>query len=104
MHAAGGTERGVDALEFAHDQAVGDVADAGAAVTLERRAEEAEFAHLAHHFAVEGFVAVPVADARREFFLRVLARGVADHPLFFGQLRFDQQRVVPLEMAAGEGD
>ena len=78
LHAARRAERRIDALEFAHDETVGDIADAGAAVAFERRAEKTELAHLAHHLDVEGLVAVRVQDARHQLFLRVLARRVAD--------------------------
>ena len=45
---------GIDALDLARDQAVGDIAEAGAAVFLrDGRAEQAERAHLAHDRAVE---------------------------------------------------
>ena len=74
-------EGGVDALQLAHDETEGDVADAGAAVALEVGAEEAQLAEFAHHCRVEMLAAVPLLDARHELLLRVGARGVAHHAL-----------------------
>jgi hypothetical protein len=89
---------GVDALDFARDQAVADVVEAGAAVFVgDRRAEQAQFAHFAEYRRVGALVAERLRDARRELVLRVRARGIAHHPLLFGQLLVEQQRIVPMK-------
>ena len=48
----------VDALDLARDEAVAHVVDAGAAVAVDGRAEEAELAHLVQDLAVEFLVAM----------------------------------------------
>src|SRR5262249_55223189 len=48
----------VDALDFAADQPIADIADAGAAVSLDRRPKKAELTHLVHDLAVEPLLAV----------------------------------------------
>ena len=45
---------GIDALDLAGDQAIGDIAEAGAAIFLrDGRAEQPERAHFAHNRRVE---------------------------------------------------
>ena len=89
---------GIDALDLARDQPVGDVAEAGAAVFLrDGRAEEAERAHLAHDLAVEALLAIGREHAREQLVLRIAARGVAHHALLFGELAFEVERVLPVE-------
>ena len=89
---------GIDALDLARDQPVGDIAEAGAAVFLgDGRAKEAERAHLAHHRRIVALVAKRFEHARKQLLLRIVARGVAHHALFLGQLAFEIERIVPLE-------
>ena len=89
---------GIDALDLARDQAVGDIAEAGAAIFFrDGRAEEAERAHLAHDRRIVALVAERLEHARKQLLLRIVARGVAHHALFLGQLAFKIERVVPLE-------
>ena len=104
VHDQGGLHRhrravaGIDALDLARDQAVGDIAEAGAAVGLgDGRAEEAEGAHLAHDRRIVLLVAKGMEHAREQLFLGVIARGVAHHALFLGQLAFEVERIVPAE-------
>ena len=89
---------GIDALELARDQAIGDIAEPGAAVFLrDGRAEQAELAHLGQHVGIVFLLAVGLDDARHQVVLRKAARGVAHHALFFGQLAFEIERIFPDE-------
>ena len=91
---------GIDPLDLARDQAVGDIAEAGAAVFFrDGRAEQAERAHLADDRRIVAFVAERLEHARKQLVLRIVARGVAHHALFFGQLALKVERVVPFERA-----
>ena len=98
LDAEGGAVAQIDPLDLARDQAIGDVAGAGAAILLgDGRAEQAEGAHLGHDLAVEAVLAERGQHPRLEPRLGVVARGVADEPLLLGQLVFEQQRVRPVE-------
>ena len=85
LHADKAAHAGVAALEFLRHQAVLDVAHAGAAVALQRRAEEAELAHGLDQFAWEAAVAVALFDDGNEVVFDELARGVADEALVVGE-------------------
>ena len=94
---------GIDALHLARDQAVGDIAQARAAVFLrDGRAEQAVRAHLGQQLLVDLLLAPGEAHARHQLVLREVAHAVADHALFFGQLAFEIERVLPVEFAVLE--
>src|SRR3546814_4994018 len=82
-------------FQLARDQAVGDEADPGTTVAFDVGAEEAEFAELAHHLAVEALVPVELEDARHESLLREVARRVADLTFVPRKLLIPQKRVFP---------
>ncbi len=106
LHAHHRAIAGIDTLDFARDQAVGDVVQAGAAVLFrDGRAEQAQFAHLAEDRGVHGLVAEGIEDARLQLVLAVGGGRVAHHALFVGQLLVEQQRVIPVEggLAGGSG-
>ncbi len=89
----------VDALDFACNEAVGDVGSADAAIGVgDGDAEQAEFAHFAEDLRVGRFFAVGVDDARLQPVLRIGPRGVADHTLVLGQLIFEEERIIPLKL------
>ena len=90
-------------LDFARHQAVGHMAQAGAAPVVQRAAQEAQLAHLAHDFAVEALFAVGGQHARQQLVLTVGAGAVAHHALFFSELRIQQQGIVPLKRRARIG-
>ena len=88
----------VDPLDRAGDQAVADIAEAGAAIFgRDGRAEQAELAHFDHDLAVETLVEVGVGDARLELLLRIALGGVADQPLFVAKLMLEIERIRPVE-------
>ena len=66
-------------------KSVFDVAHAGAAVALERRAEEAEIGHGLDQFARKAPGAVALFDDGDEVVFDKLAGGIADQALFFGK-------------------
>ena len=77
--------------DLLHDQAVGAVVHAAAAVLLGHdRAEEADVGDLLHELGVEVLVAVVVAGARDDLVVGEVARGLADQALLVGQLEVDQ--------------
>ena len=92
---------GIDALHLARDQAVGDVAEARAAVLLrDGRAEQAERAHL-------GSSSLSTFSSRQASRTRGIslscakrARAVAHHALFLGQVAVEVERVLPVEIAS----
>jgi hypothetical protein len=67
LHAHARAIAGIDALDLARDEAVGDVVHARAAVALDRGTEEAERAHLVEDLAVELLVAEGLATRGRSF-------------------------------------
>ena len=97
----GGAVAAVDPLDLAGDQAVADIADAGAAVAVDGRTEQSELAHLGHDLAVEVLVPVGLDHARHQLVLGIGAGAVAHHALFLGKLVFKQQRIFPLEAGGG---
>ena len=104
LHRHGGAEAGIDPLQFARDQPVADVIEAGAAVFLRNgRAEQPERAHLALDRRVVALVAVGFDHTRQQLLLRIVARGVAHHALFFGQFAFEIEGIVPLERGVLDG-
>ena len=81
---------GVDALDFAGDEAVGNIIGACAAVFFGQcGTEQAEFAHFLEDCRVESGFTVSLDDARHQAVLCVGTGGVADGPLLFGQAVFD---------------
>ena len=89
---------GIDALDLARHEAIGDVARIGAAIFFRQRdTDQAEFAHLVEDLAVGLLFEIGLDDARLQLVLRIGARGVADHALVFGELLVEQERIVPLE-------
>ena len=103
LHAEHGAVAGIDALELARDQTVAGLVDAGAAVALDGRAEQAELAHLVEDAALDQLVAIRLEDARHQAFLRVLAGGGPDQPLVVGELLLEEERVVPGERGLVSG-
>ena len=100
LHAHHRAEAGVDPLDLARDQAVGDITCAGAAIFFrQRHPEQTSFAHQPEQLRVGLFLEIGLLDARRELLCGEVSRRVADHPLVLGQLGLEQQRVVPLEGA-----
>src|SRR5690606_25672461 len=59
--------------------------------------EQPDRAHLTEDLGVGVLVAERLEHAGGEFLLRVLRRGVANHPLVVGELLIKVQRVVPGE-------
>ena len=98
LHRHRRAEAGIDPLELARDQPVADIAETGAAVFLgDGRAQQPERAHLAKNRRVGLAVAIGGDDARKQLLLGIVARGVAHHALFLGQLAFEVERIVPFE-------
>uniref|UniRef100_A0A0N4Z3S3 LigA n=1 Tax=Parastrongyloides trichosuri TaxID=131310 RepID=A0A0N4Z3S3_PARTI len=82
LHAHHRTIAGVDTLDFACYQTVGDVRRFGTAVLFRQHgAEEAHLAHLRHDGAVERLVTEGGDDARQQGLARIGPRRVLNHPL-----------------------
>ena len=89
---------GIDALELARDQSIGDVAETRAAILFRNGGpKQPELAHLGQHAGIVCFVAKRFDHARHQIALRKPARGVAHHALVFGKLAFKIERVFPHE-------
>ena len=98
LHRHQRAEAGIHPLDLARDQPVTDIIQAGAAVFLrDGRADQAERAHFADDIGIEFAVAIGREHAREQLLLRIIARGVAHHALFLGELAFEAERIVPLE-------
>ena len=103
LHAHRRAIAAVDAFDLARGEAVGDVAEARAAIGFgDRDAEQAHLAHLAHDLGVEVFLAVGLEHARHQLRLRVGRGRLADQALFLGQLIGEKKRVFPIEAAGVE--
>ena len=97
LHAQRGPVRGVHLLDLVGDEAVGVRRRAGAAVAVDRRAQQAERAHLAEDRAIERLVAVRGHDARQELLLAVGPRRLADELLVLREAPADVERVARVE-------
>ena len=98
LHRIHRTIAGIDPLDLACDQAVGDIARIGAAIFFRQRdADQAELAHLVEDLTIGLLFEIGLGDARQQLVLRIGARCVADHALVFGELLVKQERIVPLE-------
>ncbi len=94
---------GIDALDLARDQAIGDIAEPRPAVIRRhRRPEKAEFAHLAEDRGVGLLLPERLQHARGEPVLGVGEGGLLDEALLFGELGFEAERVGPVERAHGQ--
>ena len=88
----------IHALDLARDQAIADVVQAGTAVLLgNRRAEQAEFAHLAEDRRIGRAFAKGRQHARGESLLAVGRSRVAHRAFVVAELLIQQQRVFPVE-------
>ncbi len=93
---------GIDPLDLARHEAIGDVARIGAAIFFRQgNTDQAKFAHLMEDVAVDLLLQIGLANARQQLVLRIGARGVADHALVFGELLVEHERIVPLEIHRG---
>ena len=60
-------------------------------------AEQPQRAHFAKNLRIDLFFLIGFDNAGQRVFLRVVARGVANEPLVFAQLRFEMEWVFPFE-------
>ena len=97
LHADEAAHAGVAAFEFLGDQAVFDVAHAGAAIAFQRRAEEAEIGHGFDQFAGEAAGAIALFDDGDEIVFDELAGGIAHQALFFGEQRIELDEIDTAE-------
>ncbi len=77
LHGDEAAQAGIAAFEFLGHEAVGDVGHAGAAVTVEIGAEEAEFAELRDEMLRKGGLAAVLLDDGDDFVFDELARRLA---------------------------
>jgi hypothetical protein len=104
LHAHGAAVAAVHAFHLARHQSVAHMVQAGTAVAVDRAAEQAQCAHLAHDLAVEGLVARGHQHAGLELFLAVGPGGVAHGALVVAQLVVQAEGVFPVEFqGAGHG-
>ena len=89
LHGGEGAQARVAALQFLHDEPVGDVVEARAAVTGEGGPEHAHLAEGLGHLEGEGAVAMVLAHHGHELLLHPVADGIPHHPLFLAQQGLD---------------
>ena len=97
LHRDETAERGVSALELLHDQAVFDIAQAGAAVAMEIGPEEAEVSDRTGQLVGKSAVAEVLRDLRNELVLDELTRCLANEQLFLAQQRIEIHEVNAFE-------
>ena len=97
LHRDEAAQPGVAALELLHDQAVGDVVQAGQVVLVDGGAEQVELGHLGHQLDRETAVAVALFDDRFEPLVDPGAHGVAHQALLFAQKIVDMQKIESRE-------
>ena len=93
LHRDKTAQSGVAALELLHDQPVFDVAQPGAAVAGNVRAEESEIGDRRCQFVRECPVAEVLRDQRHELILDELSRGLPHQQLFLAQQRVELHEV-----------
>ncbi len=97
LHADERAHAAVAALQFLRHQTVLDVRHAGAAVTFQAGAIEAELAHRLDQLFGEAAVAVALLDDGDEVFLDELAGIVAHQPLVVVEQRIEFDKIHALE-------
>ena len=97
LHADRAAVAAVHALHLARDQAVGHVAQARAAITLDRGAQEPHGTGLVHDLAVKFLVARGHQHAGLQLLLAEGVGGLDDGPLVVVELFGQQKRVFPVE-------
>ena len=101
LHRDETAERGVSALELLHDQAVFDIAQAGAAVAMEIGPEEAEVSDWTGQLVGKSAVAEVLRDLRNELVLHELTRFPANEQLLLAQQRIEIHEINALEFEHG---
>ena len=95
LHGSERAHAGIAALELLHDQPVGDVVQASAAVLFGKiRAEDAQLGHLRNDLFRESSFDVAVADDGKDFFVDERADAVANGALFFGEHGIDVVEIL----------
>ena len=98
LHRHHGPVAAVDPLHLPGDEAIGDVACAGAAEFLGNGdAKQARRAHFGEDRGIGLLVEVGAFDSRRQAVLCKGAGRIADHPLVLGQLIVEAEGIVPGE-------
>ena len=98
LHARHRAVAAVDAFDLAGDEAIGDIARPRAAEFLRYGGtEQSGGPHQREQLGRVDLLAEGVDHARLEFGLREAVGGIADHPLFFGELAFEVEGVFPVE-------
>ena len=91
-------------LQLLHDEAVGHVVEAGAAVLLRQvGAEEPQLGHAGDELLGELPLDVGLADDRDEVLVDPGAHGVADRALLLGEEGVEVQEIDPGELGRGGG-
>ncbi len=89
LHRCHRPQAAVAALELLHDEAVGDVVHAGAAVPAQVGAEETELSHPGYQLAGELFAAVAALEERQALALDEAAHAVTRHALLVAEQRIE---------------
>ena len=89
LHGSKRAQARIAALQLLHDEAIGDIVEAGAAIAFEGGAEDAHLPERLGDFEWERFVPVVPAHDGHELLLHPVTDGVPHHPLFFRQQCLD---------------
>ena len=87
----------VHALEFASDDSIRNMAEAGTSVSFECSAQETHLAEFAHDLRIEPLISVPLQDQGCQPILGEPAGTVADEALLLVELIAKEERVTPVK-------
>ena len=93
LHGHAAANAAVAALELLADETVRRVAQAGAAVVVQRRAEQTELGEPRHELDGKTFGGEAVGDERRDFAIDEARNRVADQPLVVAEQRSDVEEI-----------
>jgi hypothetical protein len=99
LHAHHRTIPGINALDLACDQPIGNIAEPSTSeIRRNRAAEKAEFAHFAENRRIRFFMPERVTRALSQSTLRVIARRLPNQPLLLGGLALQAEQIIPVEL------
>ncbi len=97
LHTDKRAHAGISAFQFLRDQSIFHVRHAGAAIAVQRGAEESQISHRLYQFAREAPGAVALLNDRYEIVFNEAARRVAHHALVIIQQRVEADEVHTTE-------
>src|SRR5688572_30223006 len=102
LHGYAAAHATVAALELLADDAVGRVAEAGATVAVQSRAEQPQLGESRHDLARKSFRCETFGHDRRDLAVDESADGIADQPLVFAEQRCDVVEIERIRLRHGK--